>query len=326
MKIDLFKSKPIFLAPMEGVSNSVFRRVIAKNGGIDCVCTEFIRITGKPGSRSKLTKDLEKIDGIYLSVQLMGNEPEFFPETANILLEEGADLIDLNLGCPSKRVNKHGSGAALLGDLPRLTKIVRGIRNGIPNHTFSVKMRAGISGTENLFEILEILEGEGIDFLTIHPRTQKQSYTGKANKEIIAQVKDFVKIPVVGNGDICTSEEAKAMFEKTNCDGIMIGRGAMKNPLIFREAKEFFDNGVYQKSNDFEKLEILKNYANELVEYGFSERGTIGRVKEFSGFLCQGIGNGIDLKQRILRSQSLEEIFEIYDKNFEFREFTLQNQ
>ncbi len=325
MKVNLFKNKPIFLAPMEGVSNSVFRRVIAKNGGIDCVCTEFIRITGKPGSRKKLAKDLEKIEGIYLSVQLMGNEPEFFPETANILLEEGADLIDLNLGCPSKRVNKHGSGAALLGDLPRLTKIVRGIRNGIPNHTFSVKMRAGVSNSENLFEILEILEGEGIDFLTIHPRTQKQYYAGKANKEIIAEVKDFVKIPVVGNGDVCNPEEAKEMFEKTNCDGIMIGRGSMKNPFIFKETQKYFQNGNYQKHKDLEKLEILKIYAKELLEFGFSEWGTMGRVKEFSGFLCQEIENGMDLKQKILRSQSLEEIFEIYDKNLEIRDLVLQN-
>lgn len=320
MKIDLFKNKPVFLAPMEGISNSVFRRVIAKDGGVDCVCTEFIRITGKPGSRKKLAKDLEKIEGVFLSVQLMGNEPEFFPETAKILLEEGADLIDLNLGCPSKRVNKHGSGAVLLNDLSRLTKIVRGIRNGISNHTFSVKMRAGVDDSKNLFEVLEILEGEGTDFLTIHPRTQKQSYTGKANKEIIAKAKDFLKIPVVGNGDICSPEEAKDMFEKTNCDGIMIGRASMKNPFIFKEIQEFFSNGVYQKSTEFEKLEVLKNYAVELLEFGFSECGTIGRVKEFSGFLCQEMKNGIELKQKILRTQSLREIFEIYEKTLEFQD------
>lgn len=322
MKIDLFKTKPIFLAPMEGVSNSVFRRVISTNGGIDCVCTEFIRITGKPGSRKKLSKDLEKIDGVFLSVQLMGNEPEFFPDTAKILLEEGADLIDLNLGCPSRRVNKHGSGAALLGDLPRLKKIVEGIRKGIPNNTFSVKMRAGISGTENLFEILKILEGEGIDFLTIHPRTQKQSYTGKANKEIITEVKDFVKIPVIGNGDICSPEEAKEMFEKTNCDGIMIGRGSMKNPMIFKEISEFFETGSYKKTSYFEKLQVLKKYSQGLLEKGFSEWGTMGRVKEFSGFFCQELPNGLEIKQKVLRAQSLKEIFEVYAKHFEIQELS----
>ncbi|MCC7429994.1 tRNA-dihydrouridine synthase family protein [bacterium] len=310
MKINLFENdqKPVFLAPMEGVSNSAFRKVVSKNGGIDVVCTEFIRVTQGNFSPKKLK--LAKLDGIFLSVQLMGNEPEHFCESAKFLSENGADLIDLNLGCPSKKVNSNGSGAALLENPLKLAKIVEAIRKAIPDLTFSVKIRAG----EKLPEILTIIESEGVDFITVHPRTKTQCYEGLAKREVIAFVKNFVKIPVVGNGDITSPESAKEMFKTTNCDGIMIGRGVLKNPLLFREVKDFLAFGTYQKAKVSDCATVILELGEELKNIGFSENAICGRIKEFSGFFCQTLKDGVKFKTKIAKSQNLQGIFDVYKK------------
>jgi len=227
-----------FLAPLAGISNLPFR-LIARSLGCAIAYTEMISANGLVRKTAKTFEYLKTCaDDHPLGAQVFGSEPEIVAEASRIIADSGADLIDINMGCPVKKVIKTGSGAILMKAPDRVARIIDSVKKAV-QIPVTVKIRSGWSGGSiNAVEIARIAEDSGADAITIHARTADQGYSGKADWKVIAEVKKAVKIPVIGNGDIWQPRDAVKMLQETSCDAVMVGRGALGNPWIF--------NGIIQ--------------------------------------------------------------------------------
>jgi len=229
------------LAPMAGVTDTVFRRFIRNLGGCGLIMTEFTSADGVLRAKDKKAKRYLHFyeDEHPISAQLFGSDPQVMADAARIVEDLGFDLVDLNLGCPAKKVVKCNGGSGLLRDLPRIRGIFEAVRAAV-TIPFTVKFRAGWNDEEIVcVELAKIAEDCGLCAVALHARTREQGYSGNARWEWIAAVKDAVKIPVIGNGDIRTPEDACAMVAATGCDAVMIGRTAPANPWIFRQIEQY---------------------------------------------------------------------------------------
>lgn len=225
----------IFLAPMAGITN-LAARLVARDCGASLCFTEMVSVNGlvREGKKS-----LELVYGTPedrpLGVQIFGDDPEVMAEGARIVAPYG-DLIDINMGCPVRKVVNSGAGSALLRDPQRVRDIIRAVRRSV-DLPLTVKIRSGWQcGEENYLEIARIAEGEGCDAITLHPRTRSQMFEGKADWQKIKLLKEAVKVPVIGSGDLFCAADVTAMFAETGCDAVMVARGGMGNPWIFSEA------------------------------------------------------------------------------------------
>ncbi len=228
----------LIMAPLAGITNLPFRLMVKKMGA-GLVTTEMVSAMGLAGSKKKTFRYLQPdTEERPLSVQIFGCDQEVMARAAEIVVEAGADIVDINMGCPAKKVLKTGSGGALLCSPEKTKQIVSAVRRAI-NVPLTVKTRAGWTADKPVaVETARLLEGCGADAVTIHPRFVKQGFSGNADWNIIAEVKQQVKIPVIGNGDVFKPSLALDMKTKTGCDGVMIGRGAIGNPWIFRQILE----------------------------------------------------------------------------------------
>ena len=228
------------LAPMAGVTDTVFRRFIRNLGGCGLIMTEFTSADGVLRKKDQKAKRYLHFyeDEHPISAQLFGSNPQVMAEAARMVEDLGFDLVDLNLGCPAKKVVKCNGGSGLLRDLPAIGKIFEAVRAAV-KVPFTVKFRAGWSDEEIVcVELARMAESCGLAAVALHARTREQGYSGNARWEWIAAIKDAVKIPVIGNGDIRTPEDACAMVTQTGCDAVMIGRTAPSNPWIFRQIQQ----------------------------------------------------------------------------------------
>jgi tRNA-dihydrouridine synthase B len=226
---------------MAGVTDTVFRRFIRNLGGCGLIMTEFTSADGVLRAKDKKTKRYLHFyeDEHPISAQLFGSDPQVMADAARIVEDLGFDLVDLNLGCPAKKVVKCNGGSGLLRDLPRIGEIFKAVREAV-SIPFTVKFRAGWNDEEVVcVELAKMAEDCGLCGVALHARTREQGYSGNARWEWIAAVKDAVKIPVIGNGDIRTPEDACAMVAATACDAVMIGRTAPANPWIFRQIEQY---------------------------------------------------------------------------------------
>jgi tRNA-dihydrouridine synthase B len=306
------------LAPMAGVTDTVFRRFIRNLGGCGLIMTEFTSADG-------VLRDL-KARGRYLhfyedehpiSAQLFGSNPAVLGKAAKLVEDLGFDLVDLNLGCPAKKVVKCNGGSGLLRDLPLIGKIFETVRSAV-KIPFTVKFRAGWSDDEIVcVELAKLAEQCGLCAVALHARTREQGYSGNARWEWIAAVKDAVNIQVIGNGDIRSPEDAAAMVAQTGCDAVMIGRMAPANPWIFRQIAQFTETGTYAEPAEADRYAMIRTYFQMLIEEELP--GMEGKMKQFASWFTHGVPGGAALRKAIYEARNGTEILGSVEQFFEAR-------
>ena len=302
------------LAPMAGITDTVFRRFIKRLGGCGLIMTEFVSSEGMIRRNFRSHRYLDYTEEERpISAQIFGADPDHLAEAARRIEDLGFDLVDLNLGCPAKKVTKCG-GSGLLRDLPLLERILRAVRATV-KIPFTIKLRSGWSDQEIVaVEVARRAEDCGVDALAVHPRTREQGYSGRARWEIIQQVKQAVRIPVIGNGNVFKPEDALALRVQTGCDAVMIGRAAALNPWIFRQLSGFFATGTYREPDDADRYELIRTYYDLLVAE--ETPGAIGKMKQFASWFTHGVPNGSELRRQVHSARETHEVLERVDAFF----------
>lgn len=298
----------VVLAPMEGVTDLSFRRLIRQIGDCGLTCTEFVPSEGLTRKVSRMHQMCEfDPDERPIAIQIYGRRPEVMSDAAAIVQDMGPSIVDLNMGCPSKKVCAHSGGSALMKDPMLAAKIVRAMRRAL-QLPFTVKMRSGFDAdSRNAPDIARICQEEGAEAITIHWRTRADLYGGQRSVDKIAETKANLKIPVIANGDIIDIPSAIRMVEDTGCDGLMIGRGAMRNPWVIKQIAQHFRGEEPVQITAIERQRILLRYIADMQERVENPRYALGRFKKVIGHFTKGVPYGSTVRTSILRSQTIEE-------------------
>lgn len=302
---------------MAGVTDYTFRRLIKRRGGVGLVVSEFISVEGLTRNNPKSKRQMRfDEDERPFAVQIFGGQPERMAMGAEMAEEVGADILDINCGCPAPKVVKHGGGSGLLRDLPRLEAILKAVKKSI-TIPLTLKMRIGFSDSHiNAVEVAKLAEDCGVEHIAVHGRTREQRYTGLADWSVIKAVKDAVKIPVSGNGDITTIEYGLKKWRESGVDGILIGRGAMQNPWIFRQFEDVLNGRKPYQPGLEEKKEVLLEFF-EMLREEMPEIAALGKMKQLAGQFTKGLRGGAQFRQTLYHSRSAEEILENISIYFE---------
>ena len=311
MKVRLGKyelEKPVALAPMEDVTDLGFR-LICKEFGADIVYTEFISSDGLIRSaRKSVNKLLTNKKERPIGIQIFGGDPKVMADAAKIAEEAGPDFIDINAGCWVPKVAQRGAGAGLLKDLNQMQAIIHAVKSSV-SIPVTLKTRLGWdSNSITIFEVAKICASEGLSALTIHARTRDQHHDGEANWDWIRRVKEVSELPIIGNGDIKIAEDGIEMFNYTKCDGIMVARGAISNPWIFRDIKFLMQHGTLPPKQSFqERIDTCLRHLEMEIELKGERRGVMEFRKYYHGYF-HGIRNGSALRSTLVRIETLTEI------------------
>jgi nifR3 family TIM-barrel protein len=309
------------LAPMAGVTDTVFRRFIRNLGGCGLIMTEFTSshgVSAASGAR-KPTKTLTRYLAFEpeehpISAQLFGADPDVMADAARVCEDLGFDILDINFGCPVNKVVKCNGGSGLLRDLPLVERILTDVRKAI-SIPFTMKFRAGWSDEDLVaVRMARLAEDCGLQAIALHPRTREQGYSGKADWTRIAEVKAAVKIPVIGNGDILTPHDAQRMIDETNCDAVMIGRAASSNPWIFRQIQQHLATGRYDEPTQEDRYQMMRAYYSMLIER--TDRDTAGKMKQFATYFTHGVRGGSELRAAIYHAKEASAILDLVDEFF----------
>ena len=299
---------PVILAPMAGVTDLPFR-VLCSELGAGMVCTEMV--SAKAISfHNKNTEALLEISPKEhpVSLQLFGSDPDILSRMAAYLEDRPFEILDLNMGCPVPKVVKNGEGSALLRQ-PRLVEEIISKTVRATKKPMTVKIRKGFEENEaNAPEIARIAEASGAAAIAVHGRTRSQYYSGKADWEIIREVKKAVKIPVIGNGDVDSPQKAKALMEETGCDGIMVGRAARGNPWIFREISDYLEKGILrERPSKTEIRDMMLRHTRMQIAYR-GEYGGIREMRKHISWYTAGFPNSAKLRQAVNQAETLSQM------------------
>lgn len=314
---DVEINPPLVLSPMAGVTDVSFRRLLKLRGGVGLTVSEFISVEGLTRNNPKSKRQMRFFeDERPFAVQIFGGQPERMRMAAEMAEEVGADILDINCGCPAPKVVKHGGGSGLLRDHARLESILKEIKRAI-TIPLTIKIRAGYyDHTINAVETARLAEACGAEHIALHGRTKEQGYKGLANWDLVRQVKEVVSVPVSGSGDVTNVEGAFARWRETGCDGILIGRGAMANPWIFRQIEDALaGREIFQPSLE-DKRAVLLEYFDMLRE-DMPEMAAIGKIKQLAGQFTRGLQGGALFRTSIYHSHSVEEILDRISEYFE---------
>src|ERR1700678_2045307 len=297
---------------------SIETAVTNAQSGCGLLMTEFTSADGLARMReSKRRRYLTFYDDEHpIGAQLFGSNAETLAEAARIVEETGFDTVDLNLGCPAKRVVGCNGGSGLLRDLPKIGEIFKAIRKAV-TIPFTVKFRMGWNNSQIVcVELARMAEAEGLNAVALHARTREQGYSGQAQWQWIAAVKQAVKIPVVGNGDVRTPEDAAAMVAETGCDAVMIGRAAPANPWIFRQIAQYTAFGSYDEPTPMDRYHMIRDYFLMLMEGAEQDAAVIGRMKQFASWFTHGVPGGAILRKSIYEVKSTAAVLTAVDAFF----------
>jgi len=310
--------RPIFLAPMEDVTDIAFR-LLCKQFGADMVYTEFISSDALVRFVNKTTQKLTICDEERpVAMQIYGREVEPMVEAAKIVEAAKPDILDINFGCPVKKVAGKGAGAGMLQNIPKMLEITKAVVDAV-NIPVTVKTRLGWdSNSKVIVELAEQLQDCGIAALTIHGRTRSQMYTGEADWTLIGEVKNNPRmhIPIIGNGDITTPQQVKEYFDRYGVDAIMVGRATFGRPWIFKEIKHYLETGEELPPLTFDwKMNVLREQVNQSIDRLDERRGIIHVRRHLAASpLFKGIPNFRDTRIAMLRANTQEALFEIFDR------------
>jgi len=320
---DIVIDPPLILSPMAGVTDYTFRRLIKRRGGVGLVVSEFVSVEGltRHNPKSKRQMRFDEEERPY-AVQIFGGKVDRMAMGAEMAQEVGADILDVNCGCPAPKVVKNGGGSGLLRDPALLESILKEIKKTI-TIPLTLKLRTGYTDASiNVVDVAKMAEQCGVEHIQVHGRTREQGYKGLANWDLIKQVKEAVSIPVSGNGDITTIEYGMNKWRESGVNGILIGRGAMQNPWIFRQFADVLAGNEPYIPDVSEKKHVLLEFFSMCREE-MAEIVALGKMKQLAGQFTKGLVGGAQFRQTLYHSHSAEEILDnisIYFETLESRD------
>jgi nifR3 family TIM-barrel protein len=298
----------LLLAPMAGVADRLFRATVKGFGGCGLTYSELLSIEGivRGQKRTVAMMTPDPVERPF-AIQLYGARPEAMAAAAEVAVEAGADLVDINAGCPARKVTRSFGGSYLLKDPPLLERILRAVRRAV-DVPVTVKIRSGYTEPAlNFLEIGRMAEDCGVDAITLHPRTRAQMFTGRSNWDHIRQLKEALRIPVIGNGDVAAPEDTPAMFAATGCDAVMIGRGLMRNPWLIRQSFDLLDRGGYDLVPTGVLLDLLARTAAEVARRAVA-KAAAGELKKICSWWIQGFPGAASHRQQVYHMQDPAQI------------------
>ena len=313
---DVVIDPPLILAPIAGHTDSLFRQLIKSLGGCGLVVSELVSTEAmtRHQTRSEHLTRFEESER-PVSIQIFGSDPARMAESAAMVESMDADIVDINLGCPVKKVVKQGGGSNLLRDLPLLEKIFKSVRKAtrIP---LTVKIRSGWDRKSiNALDVLTLAEDCGIEALAIHGRTRCDMFSGKADWDVIAEVKKRARIPVIGNGDVFSPLDMERMFKETGADGIMMGRGVLSNPWLIRQCWDHLSGRAVLQVSFAERARFMTEFLRR-VSIESPPPVALGKIKKIGGYLSKGFPGSAHFREQIHGASTTEELFDVMREYF----------